>query len=940
MKLKPTLLGSACLLLATLPAFASPLGVVISQIYGGGGNSGATLKNDFIELLNAGNAPVSLNGWSVQYGSSTGTTWQVTNLTNVTLQPGQYYLVQQSAGTGGTENLPTPDATGSIFMSGTSGKVALASSTVALTGAQPVSTALVDLVGYGSANGAENSPTGVLSNTTAALRNAAGCTDTDSNSADFTVGAPLPRNSASALSTCGTDPQPEAVSIPTIQGGGSTSAYVGQKVTTSGVVTRVNNNGFFLQDPSGDGNALTSDGLFVFTGSAPTVNAGELIQLVGTVAEFNTGAAGNADTAAHTVTELTGVSGITVLAAGQSVAPTVISLPESTPDELERFEGMLVTINGPLTASQNYFQGRYGQVTLSSGGRLETPTNRVRPGAEAQALAAENARRSILLDDGTTQQNPNPTPYFAADNTLRSGDTVASVTGVVDYGLATASNTGYGDYKLHPTAPVEFTRANPRTAAPAEVGGNVKVASFNVLNYFTTFTDGSTADGQTGQGCTLGGAVSASNCRGANSAVEFTRQRDKIIEAISAINADVVGLMEIQNNGQVAVQNLVDGLNQKLGAGTYAPVDLPAAGTGTDAIRVAMIYKPARLAAVGAPASDTDPVNNRPTLAQTFSPANGEKFSVVVNHLKSKSCSDAAGADADQGDLQGCWNATRVSQAQRLTQFVADVQATSGSQDVVMIGDFNAYAKEDPIDLLTSAGFVDQIGRFNSFGYSYVFDGAAGRLDHALATNSFSSKVASALEWHINADEPSVIDYNVEFKQPVCATCGPDYYTATPYRSSDHDPVVLGAIIVKQIYGTTGRDTLTGTPGDDWFTGGPGRDQLTGGAGSNVYAYLSLADADDVLNDFVSGKDLVDLRDLLASIGYTGSDPVADGIVRLKASAKGAQLQIDKDGPSGKAKAKKLLVFKGLSVDQIDLTNDLIVATPEGRLQRRKASGR
>eukprot|EP01036_Dinobryon_divergens_P038598 gene38598-50694_t len=187
MKLKPALFGGACLLLATLPAFASPLGVVISQIYGGGGNTGATLKNDFIELLNAGPAPVSLGGWSVQYGSSSGTTWQVTNLTNVTLQPGQYYLVQQAAGTGGTDNLPTPDATGAIFMSGTSGKVALASSTVALTGAQPVSTALVDLVGYGSANGFEGSPTGLLSNTAAALRNSAGCTDTDKNGADFTV---------------------------------------------------------------------------------------------------------------------------------------------------------------------------------------------------------------------------------------------------------------------------------------------------------------------------------------------------------------------------------------------------------------------------------------------------------------------------------------------------------------------------------------------------------------------------------------------------------------------------------------------------------------------------------------------------------------------------------------------------------------------------------
>ena len=943
MKLKPALLGSACLLLS-LPTFASSLGVVISQIYGGGGNSGATLKNDYIELLNAGSAPVSLNGWSVQYASTAGTTWAVTPLTNLTLQPGQYYLVQALQGAGGTQDLPTPDAIGTLAMSGSAGKVALASAVAPLSGTQPVSASLVDLVGYGTTpTGFEGAPTGAnLTSTTAALRALAGCTDTDNNASDFGVGAPAPRNSAAALVTCGggTDPDPQAVSIPAIQGTGSTSPFAGQRVTTSGVVTRVNNNGFFLQDPAGDGNPLSSDGILVFTSSAPSVVAGQLVQLVGTVAEFNTGAAGNADTAAHTVTELTGTSGITVLASGHTVAPLEISLPETVNDELERYEGMLVKINGPLTASQNYFQGRYGQVTLSAGGRLEVPTNRARPGPAAQALADENARRRIVLDDGTSQQNPNPTPYFAADNTLRAGDTVASVTGVVDYGLATSSNAGFGDYKLHPTAEVVFTRDHPRTAAPADVGGNVKLASFNVLNYFTTFLDGSTADGQTGQGCTLGGSVSAGNCRGANNLAEFVRQRDKIVEAIAAINADAVGLMEIQNNGQVAVQNLVAALNQKMGAGTYAPIALPAAGTGTDAIRVAMIYKPAKLATVGLPLSDTDPVNNRPTLAQTFAPANGEKFSVVVNHLKSKSCGDDSGPDADQGDLQGCYNATRIAQAQRLTSFVADLQASSGSSDVLMLGDFNAYAKEDPIDLLTSAGFVDQIGRFNEFGYSYVFDGAAGRLDHALTSGSLGAKVASATEWHINADEPSVIDYNVEFKQPVCAACGPDYYTATPYRSSDHDPVVLGAIIVKQIFGSTGPDKLTGTPGDDWITGGPGKDRLSGGAGVNVYAYTGMADAADTLLDFVSGKDLVDLRDLLASIGYTGTDPVADGYVDLVPTVGGSALRIDRDGSGGKLKPKRLLTFKGVPVSGIDLANDLIVVTPAMRVQQRRTAAR
>lgn len=935
MKHRLSALASACLLLCSASALASPSGVVISQVYGGGGNTGATYKNDFIELLNAGGTPVSLAGWTVQYASSTGSTWAATPLTAVTLQPGQYYLVQQAAGTGGTVNLPTPDATGSVAMSGSAGKVALVRSTSLLSGTQPVSPNLEDLVGYGAANGFETAPTSfALTNTTAAERLAAGCTDSDNNAADYAAISPLPRNSATALVSCGGGGVDD-VAIPAIQGTGSVSPLVGQSLRTTGVVTRVNNNGFFLQDPAGDGNPLSSDGLFVFTGSAPTVSVGQSLRVTGTVVEFNTGAASNADTAAHTVTELTGVSSIELLGSGVAITPTVVTLPEAVNDELERYEGMLVTLDGPLTVSQNFFLGRYGQLTLSAGGRLEVPTNRHRPGAAAQALADENARRRILLDDGTSQQNPNPTPYIGADNTVRAGDTVASVTGVIDYGLATASSTGFGDYKLHPTEAVSFERTHPREAAPAAVGGNLRVASFNVLNYFTTFTNGDTADGLSGQGCKLGDSVSPGNCRGASNLAEFQRQQTKIVEALAALNADVVGLMEIQNNGPTAVGNLVTALNARVGNNVWAAVADPAAGTGDDAIKVAMIYRQDRLALSGAAVSDTDAINNRPTLAQTLAAPNGERVTVMVNHLKSKSCSDAAGADLDQGDGQGCYNARRVLQAQRLASFVTEVRNAGGADDVLLIGDFNAYAKEDPIDSLTTGGLVDEVGRFNSFGYGYVFDGAAGRLDQALSSPSLSAKVSSALEWHINADEPSVLDYNTEFKQPACATCGPDLYSPTPYRSSDHDAVLVGLVIVKQIIGTPGKDSLVGTPGDDWFLGAGGKDKLTGGDGANVYAYASLSDAGDTLTDFVSGKDLVDLRALMAAIGYTGSDPVADGLLRLKTGSKGALLQIDADG-AGPGKWLTLLTFKGLATSQIDLVNDVVTSTPALRTRVRR----
>ncbi len=880
------LLVVACAASASVAA-ASPNGVVISQVYGGGGNTGATYRNDFVELFNAGSAPVSLAGWSVQYASAAGSTWQVTPLTAVTLQPGQYYLVQEAVGAGGTTPLPAPDASGTIPMSATAGKVALLTSTTALTSATPVDARIVDLVGFGGAGFAEGAPTAAPSNTTAVLRAADGCTDTEDNASDFAVGAPVPRNAAVTPKPCGTvvnapivttcpsfmtvagaggsgtmtatdadgtvnavtlaSPPPGIalgaltpaagpggvasvpvlvaatvpagayplsltwandqsqsatcaptvtvggpVAIYTIQGAGATSAYAGRTVITQGVVTRVVNNGFYMQDATGDGDPGTSDGIFVFTSTAPSVVAGDLARVSATVVEFNTGSASNADTASHTITELSSVSSVVVVGRGFAVTPITVTLPLASRDDLERYEGMLVTLTGPFTVVQNAFLGQYGQVTLAALGRTETPTNRVRPGPAALALDADNKRRSIVMDDGLSTQYPNPTPFLAGDATVRAGDTTTSVTGVIDYGLATSSSADPGSWRIVPTAAPVFTRVNTRTTAPEDVGGTVRVASANVLNFFTTFTNGNTADGRTGQGCTVGASTSPGNCRGANNLAEFTRQRAKIVEELAGLNADAVGLMEIQNNGGVALQNLVDGLNAKLGAGTYAYVPDPAQGTGTDAIKVAMIYKPSRLALGGPSASDPSPIHNRPPLAQVFVAAGGQRFMLVVNHLKSKGCDGGSGSDADLGDLQGCFNATRVLQARTTRTWVASLVGGGAPPEVLLVGDFNAYAQEDPIVELTANGYSDQVARFTAFGYSYVFDGAAGRLDHALASPALVRLLARVAHWHVNADEPSVLDYNLENKQPACATCSPDFYTPTPYRASDHDPLVIG----------------------------------------------------------------------------------------------------------------------------------------------------
>jgi predicted extracellular nuclease len=862
--------------------------VVISQVYGGGGNSGSTYKNDFIELFNRSTTDaVNLSGWSVQYnGATTAGTWQVTALPALTLQPGQYLLVQESRGAGGSVNLPTPQATGTILMSATAGKVALVGSTTALSGTNPSGAAIKDVFGFGNTATAFEGTVGPgLSNTLAALRGDGGCNDTDNNAADFATAAPNPRNTSTDLRVCGapvivpivascpaalalaagsnggvslsaTDADgivnsavitsaavsgislvdfsaagaigadatvslsvgaavpvgsyPVAIrfgndqaqsasctvnvnvqalaavthSIPQIQGNGAASPYANSVQTTEGVVTAKVGSGFFMQDAAGDGDPTTSDGIFVYLGSTISgAQVGDLVRVTGTVTEYTpTGAT-------HSYTEFKDVSAVVTQSTGNSVPVTNIQLPNAS---LGQVEGMLVRFSQPLTVSQLEFLGSRGEISLSSG-RLEVPTNRYKPRtAEAIALAAANAQNQIVLDDGIFVA-PASVPYLSGDGSLRAGDSVSDLTGVVDFG---AIGGGGASYKLQPTVVPVFSHDNPRGDVPVLAAGNVKVSSANVLNFFTTFTNGSDVFGATGQGCALGANVSKSNCRGADSLAEFVRQRDKIVHELQSIDADVFGLMEIQNNGETTVGYLVDELNKSIntanntpGAVTYAVVPKPA-DTGTDAIRVAMIYKPAKLALVGGALSDGNAINNRPPMAQTFRAGNGEKFSLVVNHLKSKgSCPAGSGADTDLGDSQGCWNATRIQQALRLVNtFVPQVAAAAGDPDVLLIGDFNSHGLEDPINAITDTGYVNQLERFvrpHGMPYSFVFDGEAGYLDHALANASLSPQVVGAAEWHNNADEPTVVDYNFDGK-PAGAP-----YSALPYRASDHDPVVI-----------------------------------------------------------------------------------------------------------------------------------------------------
>jgi predicted extracellular nuclease len=539
--------------------------------------------------------------------------------------------------------------------------------------------------------------------------------------------------------------------------------------------------GFHVQeeDAQADADPATSEGIFV--SGSPAVSLGDVVHVNGQVLEFSS--------SAITLTEITNVTAVEVCSSSASVTPAAVSLPFASTTFAERYEGMLVDIDQTLTVTETFTLGRFGEAVLSSGGRLINPTAVVEPGVPAQDRQAANDRNRIVLDDGNNQQNIDPTRYpqggLTAANTLRIGDTLDGGTFVLEQ--------RFGVYRLQPVASVTFQHDNGRPAAPAPVGGNLRVSAMNVLNYFTTLD----TNPGSGNGPNVCGPAGTLECRGANTALEFQRQRDKIISALVGLDADVVGLMEIENNPSASVADLVAGLNAALGAGTYAFIDT---GTiGTDAIKLAIIYKPARVTPVGAHAildASVDPRFrdnlNRPSLAQTFERA-GEsgRFTVVVNHLKSKGSDCNAVGDPDTGDGSGNCNVTRTLAAQALVDWIATDPTASGDADVLVIGDMNAYARENPIDVFVNAGYINLIEEsLGDEAYSFVFQGQSGYLDHALASPTLAAQVAAATEWHVNADEPIALDYNTDFKSAnhVITLYAPD-----PFRSSDHDPLLVGS---------------------------------------------------------------------------------------------------------------------------------------------------
>lgn len=625
-------------------------------------------------------------------------------------------------------------------------------------------------------------------------------TDQDTNDPPDTMPADFVFSVTSAdVQFCG-DP---ATFIHDIQGSAASSPIVGNTVSIEGVVSADHQgtgqfSGYYVQeeDEDADANPATSEGVFVFNTSFPVDN-GDLVRLRGTVTEFNG------------LTEITGVSSLLLCSTGNALpASTSVNLPVDSLDDFERFEGMLVRLPQTLVISEYFNYDRFGELVLAlplaGETRPFTPTSINEPGSpEATARALTNSLSRITLDDGLNTQNPSTLRHpngiaFSLNNRFRGGDTVQNTVGVLTF--------AFDLYRIQPTGPADYVVVNPRPASPEPVGGNLRVAAMNTLNFFITpdYPTGNPLDNKCGPAQNV-------ECRGADfdQPLEFTRQRDKLLSALAGLNADVLGLNELENTTGVEpigdpTNGIVAGLNTIFGSGAYAYIDT---GTiGTDAIRVGLVYKPSKVAPVGTFQildSSDDPrfidTKSRPALAQTFEDlSNGARFTVVVNHLKSKgsACDDVG--DPDAGDGQGNCSGTRTLAAQALVDWLATDPTGSGDPDFLIMGDLNSYAQEDPIDAIkagpdntagTSDDYTNLISHFQGvYAYSYTFDGQAGYLDHALASSSMFSQVTGAADWHINSDEPDILDYDTSFKPPAQDAL----YEPNGNRSSDHDSLVVG----------------------------------------------------------------------------------------------------------------------------------------------------
>ncbi|QOR70220.1 ExeM/NucH family extracellular endonuclease [Ruania alkalisoli] len=599
------------------------------------------------------------------------------------------------------------------------------------------------------------------------------------------------------------DPDPPAEdthTIAQIQGPGDVSPVEGQTVTTSGVVTAAyptgGFNGYYIQTP-GTGGAIdpaeltASHGLFVYSSATVgDVAIGDYVRVTGEVTEY------------FGLTEITVDAGhMSILDVdAEPVEPIADFTLGVTDAERELVEGMLVTPVSDYVVSDTYALGgwgsaAYGTVGLGLDGPLLQETDVAPLGsAEYDAAVADNEARAVTLDDGQSAATSTSAevPYLTGTPDLRTGVSVEfNEPVIVDYRY---------QWNFQPTAPVtgnaddlvSFAGGNTQAAnaTPAEVGGDLVLATFNVLNYFTTFgedvpgceayTDREDNPLTVRRGCDPRGAWDETN---------FERQQAKIVAAINGLGADVVSLEEIENSVKfgddrdASLAALVEALNADAGDDLWAyaasPSELPALAD-QDVIRNAFIYTPATVEVAGDSVVLTgDPAfdNAREPLAQVFTAAGTDySFLAVTNHFKSKG--------GDCGDLpQGCFESDRVDQAESLTTFAEDVAAAAEVDDIFLLGDFNSYSAELPALAIEDAGYSN----LNNGETTYVFDGKVGSLDHVYANGAAAERVTGVDIWSINSAESVLAEYS---RYNYFAS--EHFQPGTQYRASDHDPILVG----------------------------------------------------------------------------------------------------------------------------------------------------
>lgn len=623
-----------------------------------------------------------------------------------------------------------------------------------------------------------------------------------------------------------------AVTIAALQGTNTdTSPYAGQAVTTEGVVTAAypagGLNGFFLETGGAGGDDATpgaSDAVFVFgSQAAAQVAVGDSVRVTGKVAEFQ----GETEITAPAVTKRD-----TPLPAVQA---GMLPWSQLTTDaQKEAHEGELITPQGAFTVTDNYDANFYGSFTLAAGDKpLRQPTDAGRAGsAEAQAAVADNAARTITLDDAaslnysTSANNGRPLPWLTPDNPVSVGSKVEFHQPVVlDYRFSlwnfqpTAQVTGDG------SAVATFSDTRTGNQKPAALAGNGHLATFNVENYFPMTGERYVAAGL--GTCTYyndraGNHIGVNTCtgkdggsgpRGAADAASFARQQSKIVTGVNRLGASIVSLEEVENSVKfgeprdTALAGLVDALNTAAGSAVWSYVPSPAADqlpplNQQDVIRTAFIYKKAEVAPVGPSVvltTESDPGEPfsiaRQPMAQGFKKAgagDGDAFLVVANHWKSK----GSGTPLYPGDVedksspaadQGAFNETRVHEAEAVITFAAKTADTLRTNRIFLLGDFNAYTHEDPIEKLYAAGYTDLAGAFDVDEHTYMYNGLAGSIDHVFASPAAKAMVTGADVWEINAQEAVAFAYSRYNYNATLLFNGND-----PFAASDHDPEIVG----------------------------------------------------------------------------------------------------------------------------------------------------